>query len=230
MGLIKYGIAVSDISGKVSGNVFARNRAGSYVRKWAKPTNTPTMKQSANRLAFGNVSKDWAALTLLQQEGWNTLASTVTRKNRLGEDYTPTGRQIYLESSNNLRVIGDTPLTDAPFSLLQPTIDGVPALTLEETAGAWSTGRIDGLAAQSGIEYVLEVTKPFTNTKGNFKTDYRQLMIDVTAASINFMALYVAAYGTAIAAGDTVSFRLSYIDTTNGMRSPMLVFTGQVTT
>lgn len=227
MGLIKYGIAVSDISGKVSGNVFARNRAGSYVRKWAKPTNTPTTKQSANRLAFGNISKEWAALTLIQQEAWNALASTVTRLNRLGEAYTPTGRQIFLESANNMRVIGQAPLTDAPLSLLQPTIDGAPVFLVEATDPAIDSFGLTGLAAQSGISYVLEATKPFTNVKGNFKTDYRQIKIAATATTIVALTDYSAVFGGVGNVGDTFSIRLSYVDTTNGMRSPMLVLTTQ---
>lgn len=229
MGIIKFGGGVSAISGKIGGTVYARNRAGAYARNWAKPTNTPTAKQSANRLAFGNVSKDWAALSSPQQDGWNILASTVTRFNRLGDAYTPTGRQIFLESANNMRVIGQTPLTDAPFSLLQPTIDGTPTLVLVETLNAMTTGQISGLAAQSGVSYVLEATKPFTDLKNNFTTDYRQLEIDVTATTIDFMTSYIAVYGSTLNTGNQISFRLRYVDTQNGMSSPMLILTGIAT-
>jgi hypothetical protein len=228
MGLIKYGIAVADISGKVSGNVFARNRAGSYVRKWAKPTNTPTAKQSANRLAFGNVSKDWALLTPIQQEAWNTLASTVTRLNRLGEAYTPTGRQIFLESANNMRVLGLTILTDAPISLLQPTIDGSPIVDVEETADALATMAMSGAAAQSGISAVWEASKMFANNKTNFKTDYRQILTGATGATQNLLDAYVAVFGPVAEEDNIVSFRLSYIDTVNGMRSPNLILNSTV--
>lgn len=186
------------------------------------------MKQSANRLAFGNTSKDWAQLSKVQVESWNALASTVTRKNRLGEDYTPTGRQIFLESANNLRVIGLPPIATAPFSLLQPTIDGTPALAADATGAAIAAMEVDGLAAQAAIVFVLEATKLFTNAKGNFKTDYRQIEFGSTVASIDFMASYVANFGPAGNPGDTVSVRLSYIDTTNGMRSPMIVLTATV--
>lgn len=225
MGLIKFGGGVSAISGKIGGTVYARNRGGAYARNWAKPTNTPTTKQSANRLAFGNVSKDWAALTEAQQSGWNALASTVTRINRLGDAYTPTGRQIFLESANNMRVIGQTPLTDAPFSLLQPTIDGTPTLTYELTAGDLNKFLLSGLAAQSGISYVLEATKPFANQKTNFSLDYRQLKIGSTGATIDATPEYEAAYGLAQGLGDQASARLRYIDTQNGMASPSLILT-----
>lgn len=229
MGIIKFGGGVSAISGKVGGTVYARNRAGAYARNWAKPTNTPTAKQSANRLAFGNVSKDWAALTSLQQEGWNTLASTVTRFNRLGDAYTPTGRQIFLESANNMRVISQTPLTDAPISLLQPTIDGTPSLNIVQTMGTLTTAQVNGLAAQAGINYVLEATKPFADTKTNFTTDYRQLKIDITGTTIDFETPYAATYGSVMPANTQVSIRLRYIDTQNGMSSPMLILTGLAT-
>lgn len=227
MALIKFGGGVSAISGKIGGTVYARNRGGAYARNWAKPTNTPTTKQSSNRLAFGNVSKAWAALTVLQQENWNTLASTVTRMNRLGDLYTPTGRQIFLESANNLRVVGFDPLTDAPPSLLQPTIDGFPVFAPTVDAGAVDSFGVSGLAAQAGISYVLESTKMFGQQKGNFSLDYRVLRVAVTAATIAALADYIAAYGDIAAVGDTVSIRLRYIDTANGMASPPLVMTAQ---
>lgn len=225
MGLIKFGGGVSAISGKIGGTVYARNRGGAYARNWAKPTNTPTTKQSANRLAFGNVSKDWAALTQTQQDAWNALASTTTRMNRLGDAYTPTGRQIFLESANNMRVSGNPPLTDAPFSLLQPTIDGTPALSIVETTGAITTFRVNGLAAQSGITAIVEATKVFAQQKGNFTNDYRQVDIQATAAFLNILTGYTAVFGAAGVAGNQVSVRMRYIDTTNGMASPSIILT-----
>lgn len=229
MGLIKFGGGVSAISGKIGGTVYARNRGGAYARNWAKPTNTPTAKQSANRLAFGNVSKDWAGLTSSQQDGWDALASTVSRLNRLGDAYTPTGRQVYLESANNMRVIGQTPLTDAPVSLLQPTIDGTPGLTLEVSAGAPSAITITGLAAQSGISYVLEATRAFGDLKTNFSIDYRQIKVGNTGATIDALSSYILVFPNVANEGNQVSFRLRYIDTQNGMASPSLILTGVYT-
>lgn len=227
MGIIKFGGGVAAISGKIGGTVYARNRSGAYARTWAKPTNTPTAKQSANRLAFGNVSKDWAGLTSSQQGGWDALASTVSRLNRLGDAYTPTGRQVFLESANNMRVIGQTPLTDAPVSLLQPTIDGYPVFEVVVDTGALDSYGITGLAAQSGISYVLESTIAFGQQKTNFSLDYRQLKVAITGATIAALADYIAAYGSVANVGDWYSARLRYIDTANGMSSPPLILTTQ---
>lgn len=227
MAQIKFGGGVAAISGKIGGTVYARNRGGAYARTWAKPTNTPTVKQSANRLAFGNISKDWAALTKLQQDNWNALASTATRLNRLGDAYTPTGRQVFLESANNMRVIGQTPLTNAPVSLLQPTIDGTPVFDVGVDTGTLDSFEISGLAAQSGISYVLEATIAFGQQKTNFSLDYRQLNVAVTASTISVVADYIAAYGNAANVGDWYSVRLRYIDTQNGMSSPPIILTTQ---
>ena len=148
--------------------------------------------------------------------------------NRLGDAYTPTGRQIYLESSNNMRVVGQTPLTDAPFSLLQPTIDGYPVFAPTVDAGELDAFGITGLAAQGGVSYVLEVTKQFADLKTNFSIDYRQLKTGVTAATISALTDYTTAYGEAATAGNQISIRLRYIDTQNGMSSPALVLTSIV--
>lgn len=227
MGQILFGGGVTAISGKVGGQVYARNKAGAYVRNWAKPTNTPSPSQSANRLAFGNVSKLWNDLTVLQRENWNTLAQTVTRLNRLGVSYVPTGRQIFLESANNMRVIGQTPLTDAPFSLLQPVIDTPPAVDFSVDAGAIDNFKLTGLSAIGGVSYVVDATKLFANQKFNFSTNFRQINTGVTVANIDLLTAYGAAYGTIGAVGDTYAIRLRYIDTANGMSSPVLQITGQ---
>ena len=225
MGLIKFGGGVTAISGKIGGTVYARNRGGAYARNWAKPTNTPTEKQSLQRLGFGNVSKDWSALSKALQTDWDSLASTMTRINRLGDAYTPTGRQVYLESSNNLRQIGLSPLTTPPITSLQPTIDGTPVLVLEEAASVIDSITINGLAAQSGISYVVEATKPFADLKTNFTNDYRQVATGNTATAISFIASYIAAYGDSMPLGAQVAVRLKYVDSQTGWASPMVVLT-----
>jgi hypothetical protein len=122
-----------------------------------------------------------------------------------------------------MRVLGQPIITDAPLSLLQPTIDGILAVTLTVTAGAISAFTASGLAAQAGISAVWEGTKPFANNKTNFKTDYRQFALLATAASPDLEATYVSVFGATADVGNIVSLRLSYIDTTNGMRSPYLI-------
>jgi len=55
MGLIKFSAIVSAASGKVGGNVFARNASGAYARSWVKPINPNTEKQQATRAQFANL-------------------------------------------------------------------------------------------------------------------------------------------------------------------------------
>ena len=117
MGIVKFGGGVAAISGKVAGNVYARNRAGAYIRKWAKPVNAASIRQQEVRAAFGENSSGWGALTDTQRTAWNALAAASERLNRLGDSYVPTGRQIFIEANQNLATAGETLLTDPPSNL-----------------------------------------------------------------------------------------------------------------
>lgn len=101
MALIKFGGGVAAASGKVAGTVYARNRSGAYQRNWAKPVNPGTALQSGVRAALSAAATGWAGLTAAQVEAWNAYANTMTRLNRLGDSYVPTGRQIYIEQAMN---------------------------------------------------------------------------------------------------------------------------------
>jgi len=46
MAIIKFSAIVSDARGKIGGNVFSRNKGGSYIRSYVKPINPSTPKQT----------------------------------------------------------------------------------------------------------------------------------------------------------------------------------------
>lgn len=226
MGLIKFGGGVAGISGKIGGTVYARNRAGAYARNWAKPTNAPSPLQTANRTRFGTQAKGWQDLGQSDKDRWNNLALTVTRLNRLGDAYTPTGRQLYLESSNNLAVIGVAPLASAPLNLDAPSIvsDLTPILTI--TTGAITAARLTDGAATGGWTMVIETTRPFTSQKTNYSKDYRVTRTQATDAIQDFMDYYIAQFGDGDYTDMTTAIRASVIDESNGMRSPYLILFG----
>lgn len=151
MALIKTSALVSDISGKIGGNVFARNSGGSYVRSFTKPVNpnTPAQQAQKNRLAY--VSNAWRELTDAQRQAWTDAAKLSYRQvvNRMGETVSLTGFGYYMKANMLLQTIGQplsevpgTPITYPGFKDVTLTYDG-PTETYTLTAELDDITRFD---------------------------------------------------------------------------------------
>lgn len=114
MALIKLGIVVSDISGKVSGNVFSKNRGGNYIRNWSKPTNPDTPRQRAARQKMTFVSSGWRMLTDAQRTSWDESAKIRPVINRMGESKNLSGFGLYVKQNLALQVADVGTLASAP--------------------------------------------------------------------------------------------------------------------
>jgi hypothetical protein len=122
---------ISDARNKLGGDIFARNRAGLYVRVKVKPKNPKTTNQQANRANFSTFTKGWRSLTAAQIAGWNNLANSSTLTDTLGNSFMPSGLQLYVGLNRNLAQIGATAISDAPGAKPSfPTILGRPGFSV----------------------------------------------------------------------------------------------------
>lgn len=224
MALVKFGNGTAAMSGKVAGNVYARNKAGAYVRSWAKPTSTPTIKQSQNRARFGNQSALWGALTSGQRDGWNGAAPGTQLLNRLGDPYVPTGRQLCLSSNNQLVAAQEAQIPDVPADFVPPEIspDLVAAVTV--AAGVVTAIHIDGSGVDATKIYQIEATGQMPNIKQNLTNVYRVIgQAAGTAGHIDMLAAWVAAYGDTGVVGNVIWFRIKTVKLENGVASAPLI-------
>lgn len=229
MALVKQPAGGVAASGTIAGQVYARNRAGNYVRAWAKPVNPRTDKQTFVRNAFAVASTTWGMLTDAQIAQWDSYAAQLTRFNRLGEAYTPKGRQIYVETATNLGVVGMTALdvpataTDAPsfllplamFTELTETADVIDAFTLATVVAQNFPGGGTG-------HYIVDATPPLDPKITNPAKYFRQI---ATRTNIDFNDGYEddynAAFGTPAAPVDKVIWvRVRLVDDATGLSSP----------
>jgi hypothetical protein len=128
---------ISDARNKLGGDVFARNRAGLYVRVKVKPKNPKTTNQQANRANFSTYTKAWRSLTAAQITGWNTLAGSSSLTDTLGNSYQPSGLQLFISCNRNLALIGATAIANPPVvKPAFPIIFGAGAVA-QVHAGAW---------------------------------------------------------------------------------------------
>ena len=135
MALVRYGAGIAEMSGSISGEVFARNRSGFYVRNRTKPINPNSAAQQAVRGALAQLTERWAeTLTIAQRTAWNLYGSSVAMKNRLGVDIHLTGFNHYLRSNAFLARVGKAPVDAGPTTFSLPEKD--PSFDISASEGS----------------------------------------------------------------------------------------------
>lgn len=101
MGLIQLGPIVSNVSGKVGGVVFSRNRGGAYAKTFTVPTQPNTPRQIAARGALALAARRWVStITNAQRETWENYAASTPVINRLGDERFLTGQQFFVRDQS----------------------------------------------------------------------------------------------------------------------------------
>jgi hypothetical protein len=223
MALVKFGNGIAALSGRIDGTVFSRVRGGAVARGWTKPVSTPTAAQIAVRSSFATVTGLWSALTGSQRSSWNAQALTAERLNRLGESYTPSGRQMFIEANKNLSLAGMTEIELPPANWLLPSPPiSVTLATAAETAGeltAMTLNLVPPADASAGQRYIVDMTPAFApETKTNLTNLFRLIYFGVSGTTVDVLDLYDSIFGSAAIAGQAIVLRASSVDD-GGMRS-----------
>ena len=116
MAILLFAAPVAGLRGKVGGNIFSANRSGPYLKAWGRGSNPRTQNQTNHRAALIQFSKDWQSLTAGERTGWNTYAALPAqdKTNSLGETFSASGFNWFVEINLNLLAAGDAQRTAAP--------------------------------------------------------------------------------------------------------------------
>lgn len=109
MAFIKFSALVSSVKGKLNGSYFQNQKGGTALKnisgRRAKQKNAQfSLGRAQARLGY--ISKSWGALTIALRNSWNSYALNFTRINKNGQEYTPTGFQMFNECNGNALVTG----------------------------------------------------------------------------------------------------------------------------
>lgn len=133
MALVKFGGGITQMSGSIAGNTFARNRSGNYVRNRTKPVNPNTALQVRARAAIAALTERWSeTVTGVQRTAWNLYASNVSMTNKLGESIKLTGFNHYIRSNAFLMQFGITIIDAGPVIFTLPDQDPALVITASE--------------------------------------------------------------------------------------------------
>lgn len=218
MSKIKWGAIVVDGRGKLGGHVFTKTRSGATMRTKVTPVNPQSPAQAAARSRLGSQSQAWRGLTEAQRIGWNDLAQRTAKTNIFGDQYFPTGKNLFTGLNSNRLLITQPPLTTAPELVEMPVIiDMAPVISFNDeeiTLNIKTAGETEGSAL------VIEATAPMSVGRFNFDGSYR--IINPTAdpaETVPLFTSYVAKFGTP-PVGSKIGIRAYYISVTTGQQSP----------
>lgn len=147
MALVKFGGGITQMSGSIAGNTFARNRYGNYVRARTKPTNPNSTSQQLVRSALNTLTVRWSqVLSAEQRAAWNLYGTSVSMLNKLGESTFLTGFNHYIRSNSNLVRLCLPPVDDGPVIFELPEADPAFAITATEDPNSITAAYDDTLA------------------------------------------------------------------------------------
>lgn len=111
-------IGITNASGTSGGTTFAHNRGGAYARRWAKPVNAQTGRQTAMRSLWGAVAQMWGQLTQEEVNAWNSAGENVTVTDGFGSSHNMTGNTYFMRVNQNRTHGMGLPITRTPFPLV----------------------------------------------------------------------------------------------------------------
>jgi hypothetical protein len=182
-------------SGSQANLTASRNRNGQYIRSRAIPVNPRSAKQGAVRARLAASAAIWRTLTADGRAGWADLAAGFHRKDSLGQDYTPTGFQMFCSVNNNLIACSLAGITAAPALVTPPSLTSA---TVTLTAASFSIAyTVTPLAAST---YLMAFASPQRSAGRAFEGDFRLISFSTAAQASPMIILspYTSRFGVPV--------------------------------
>ena len=181
MALIKLTAIVDNISGKLNGTVFAKNKGGHYMRSKSMPSNPKTSFQTAVRARFGAIAQLWGALTQAQRNAWNAMASEFPYRNRLGDTKILSGFALHQKLNTNLAVIGQSAISNPPEPISPAGIISLSAQASVSRGEFEISAEFASGALSVPATAVIMATPPLREGVSNFDTQLREIGVVETS-------------------------------------------------
>lgn len=225
--LIKFGSIVVDGRGKLGGQVYSKNRGGSYVRNNAIPVNPQTPFQQASRAILTQLSQQWSTLSQERIRAWNAATDKFKRNNIFGDAKKLSGKNLFTSLNKNLIEVNEDVLLDPP----SPEDIVVP---VKVTVGIeWDDGTLNFFVqpeSASSVEYLTIRATPVVSAGTSFiKNKLRVVEVKPNAnpqEEVDISASYVERFGIP-QPGDKIFVGVSSTNLA-GQKSPEVIAFGIV--
>lgn len=217
MAKVKFGMMMTDASGKLGGQVFAKNRGGNYVRTKVTPSNPQSVAQMAVRGIFASISSRWSALTEAQRATFNTFVSSYAKTDIFGDLRNPSGKSLFQRLNQNLLISEQAEISvcvsplEVPFANVVSAISSVSGNSLE----------VDYNGDTTGAKVIVWATPKLSKGTTFVKNQLRQIAVQAGASggTLDAYAAYIGKFGVP-ALGDNIYIGVKVINA-NGQASPL---------
>jgi len=214
MAKIKFGMMMTDARGKLGGQVFSKNRGGSYVRTKVTPANPQTTAQVQARARLGQFSSGWSGLTEEERLAWNSAVSSYAKTDIFGDLRNPTGKNLYAKLNINLSLIGASPILKptSPVALIDPINAAFSVAESEDI-------QISNLPVVTEQRYIVQAIANQSAGTYNFSGKYVNIGVFIGSASpIEITAEVVAKFGLLVS-GKKLALRIFVVSSVTGQSS-----------
>ena len=216
MALVTYGPIVSDARKKIAGVVATKAHAGNFMRKKVSPIQPRTQAQRNVRASFTAHSKAWAGLGAAVIAGFNALAKSITKKDRLGNSVTLTGLQLFQSLSRNIDTVAGTPLVAVPATLVATTPGTLVSAPNETTTPAFLITPTNYPAVgEAAAIYAAAQMSPGKTFVGKTYRFIMKVAYNVSPTPYNVLSTYNAKFG-ALIQGKKLPVLVKHINITTG--------------
>jgi hypothetical protein len=219
MAKIKFGMMMTDASGKLGGQVFSKNRGGAYVRTKVTPLNPQTTAQSVVRGIFASISSLWSGITQADRDTFNSFVNDYARTDVFGDLRNPSGKALFQRLNQNLEISGQAQITTcvAPIPVPFANVSSVDADVSATSFDVVTTG--DTRTCKVVIWATPQLTAGTTFVKNRLRV--LEVFDGGEAETFDIQTSYLAKYGQ-VQVGSNVFIGVRVIND-NGQASPLEV-------
>jgi len=219
MALIKCSALLTGLWGKLNGSVFTRNRSGAIIKNKTTPHNPQSPRQSQNRASVSFLSRKWRLLTFSQRNEWNELSELIVLHNYWGDSYSPSGFNLFCRLNQNLFLISEPYIWDAPLQVDVPVLHDVFCNPIQVGVRNMML-RFQDQTTDSDIIHIIYASPGISAGKYYNKSNFKIIGIIDSGVSNQFQAysLFTDAYSTP-KLNQKIFFKLRGISKTTGFDS-----------
>lgn len=220
MAKIKFGMMMTDARGKLGGQVFSKNRGGSYIRTKVTPSNPQTQAQAQVRSNLATLSSGWNSLTADQIAQWNGSVENWTSTDVFGDIKKPTGKNLYVKLNVNLLNSGQSAIVTPPTKIELPALVDID-VDVDTTLNTLS---IAGLPVFTDGVYQIEACAPVPRGVNFVKNKFRVISYETqaTAGVVAVSTAYINKFGS-VANAENIFFRIRAIAENGQAGVPLIV-------
>lgn len=114
MASVQYGSIITEIKGKLQGQVFQGGNVGNILRNKGYISGNGVNRRNIQNNKLAAITAAWKTLTDAERLTWDALKPSWIFYNKFGASYQGNGFQIYTACNLNLVTIGEPPTNTAP--------------------------------------------------------------------------------------------------------------------